>query len=154
MGPHFMLLLSTYVLYSNVTYISCIMSCVNKIVSNCFKNCFKSYFKLFHYTSCSGQRIIHRAHNSPMIMSSHVFMYVLKRSVSAKNAGHLVVCTTKVSNTICIVCMCVFYYCVLKNRYHLCGWTYTNNDVRNHLCGWTYTVLAQRVIVTCPTARM
>ena len=44
MGPHFMLLLSIYVLYSNVTYISCIMSCGNKIVSNCFKivsNCFK-----------------------------------------------------------------------------------------------------------------
>ena len=35
--PHFMLLLSIYVLYSNVTYISCIMSCGNKIVSNCFK---------------------------------------------------------------------------------------------------------------------
>ena len=34
MGPHFMLLLSIYVLYSNVTYISCIMSCGNKIVSN------------------------------------------------------------------------------------------------------------------------
>ena len=38
MGPHFMLLLSIYVLYSNVTNISCIMSCGNKIVSNC---CFK-----------------------------------------------------------------------------------------------------------------
>ena len=33
MGLHFMLLLSIYVLYSNVTYISCIMSCGNKIVS-------------------------------------------------------------------------------------------------------------------------
>ena len=36
-GPHFMLLLSIYVLYSNVTYISSIMSCGNKILSNCFK---------------------------------------------------------------------------------------------------------------------
>ena len=37
LGPHFMLLLPIYVLYSNVTYISCIMSCGNKIVSYCFK---------------------------------------------------------------------------------------------------------------------
>ena len=44
MGPHFMLLLSIYVLYSNVTYIyiyiyiyiSCIVSCGNKLVPNCF----------------------------------------------------------------------------------------------------------------------
>ena len=33
-----MLLLSIYVLYSNVTYIFCIMSCGNKIVSNCKTN--------------------------------------------------------------------------------------------------------------------
>ena len=37
MGPHFMLLLSIYVLYSNVTDISCIMSCGNKIVSKLFQ---------------------------------------------------------------------------------------------------------------------
>ena len=42
-----MLLLSIYVLYSNVTYISCIMSCGIKIVSKLFQivsnclNCFK-----------------------------------------------------------------------------------------------------------------
>ena len=40
-GPHFMLLLSIYVLYSNVTYIypvSCLMEIkLLQVVSNCFK---------------------------------------------------------------------------------------------------------------------
>ena len=42
MGPHFMLLLSIYVLYSNVTYIypvSCLVEIkLFQIVSNCFKS--------------------------------------------------------------------------------------------------------------------
>ena len=42
MGPHSTLLLPIYVLYFNVTYISCIMSCGNKIVSK---------LKLFHFNS-------------------------------------------------------------------------------------------------------
>ena len=48
MGPHFMLLLSIYVLYSNVTYISCIMSCGNKIVK-LFQNCTVQVYALLYW---------------------------------------------------------------------------------------------------------
>ena len=52
MGPHFLLFQSIYVLYSNVTYISCIMSCEKKIVPNCCK--LLQLFQLLYEESSRG----------------------------------------------------------------------------------------------------
>ena len=75
MGPHFMLLLSIYVLYSNITYVypvSCLVEIkLFQIVSNCFVSLLTFFFccyVLFH--SCSsrvqvlGTTLVHEFHIS------------------------------------------------------------------------------------------